>query len=208
MFSLQRWFSNSAEFYDLLTAAAEESNDSIRELRNVLTSPPPDGRIDKLGDHRRKQKRIRDKLSELLCTSFSTPIEREDIEELATALYKIPKTVERFSERLMICPPHIKGDYLRQAGLAEEAAKTVSEMVRDLRRQGNIEKMRDLNDKLQSLEAEGDKAMLEILKELYGGKHDALTVVILRNFYETLEKIIDRCRTAGNIVYHIVLKYS
>ena len=65
-----------------------------------------------------------------------------------------------------------------------------------------------MNEHLQSIEAEGDKLMLELLKELYSGNHDPLNVIILRHFYETLEKIIDRCRSTGNIVYYIVLKYS
>jgi uncharacterized protein Yka (UPF0111/DUF47 family) len=30
----------------------------------------------------------------------------------------------------------------------------------------------------------------------------------LKDLYELLEKVIDRCRDAGNVVTHIVLKYA
>jgi uncharacterized protein Yka (UPF0111/DUF47 family) len=33
-------------------------------------------------------------------------------------------------------------------------------------------------------------------------------VVMLKDLYELLEKVIDRCRDVGNILYHIVLKHS
>jgi len=40
---------------------------------------------------RRKGKRITEDIDEHLCKTFVTPIEREDIESLSDALYKIPK---------------------------------------------------------------------------------------------------------------------
>jgi uncharacterized protein len=50
--------------------------------------------------------------------------------------------------------------------------------------------------------------MLECLRDLYGGKHEAIKAVILKDLYELLEKVFDRCRDAGNVVFHIVLKHS
>ncbi|MDR2462832.1 MAG: DUF47 family protein [Verrucomicrobiales bacterium] len=209
MFSLQRWFSNSDKFYDLLSAASEECHNSALELVNLIKTPAAEQRLDKFADHRRKQKRIRDEISTLLVTSFSTPIEREDIESLTLALYKIPKTVERFCERLLLSPNHVQmEDFLKQALLFDDATQTLRKMVDKLRRHADIEEVRDMNEHLQSIEGEGDKLMLELLKDLYSGRHDPLTVIIRRQLHETLEKIIDRCRTTGNIVNYIVLKYS
>ena len=48
---------------------------------------------------RRKEKLLAQDLTEYLCKTFVTPLEREDIEALSNALYKIPKTVEKFAER-------------------------------------------------------------------------------------------------------------
>ncbi len=41
----------------------------------------------------------------------------------------------------------------------------------------------------------------------YHGDYDAKQI-ILRDLYELLEKVIDCCRDAGNIILQIVLKYS
>jgi hypothetical protein len=65
-----------------------------------------------------------------------------------------------------------------------------------------------LNTKQQYLENEADKLMTDQLKELYSGRYDATKAMIIRDLFELMEKAIDRCRDAGNVVMHIVLKNS
>jgi hypothetical protein len=138
-----------------------------------------------------------------------TAFEREDIESLATALYKIPKTVEKFGNRLLLTPQYVQGlDFAKQIDLLTQAIVTVRAMVKSLRRGVNLEEIRSLNDKLQYLEGEADKAITELLRDLFAGKHDPVTVVVRKDLYELLEKIIDRCRDAGNVISNIALKNS
>jgi hypothetical protein len=65
-----------------------------------------------------------------------------------------------------------------------------------------------LNTKLQYLEGEADGLMIDLLKDLYSGRYDALKAMVIRDLFELMEKVIDRCRDAGNVVMHIVLKNS
>ena len=81
-------------------------------------------------------------------------------------------------------------------------------MVKSLRKGAHLEQVKSLNDKLQHLEGEADKAIMELFRELFNGKHDPVKVVVLKDLYELLEKVIDRCRDAGNIISHIMLKNS
>jgi hypothetical protein len=66
--------------------------------------------------------------------------------------------------------------------------------------------MKLLSDKLRSIEIEADRLMLEIYRDLYAGKYEPVQMMIVRDFYEILEKAIDRCREAGVVIYQIVLK--
>ena len=50
--------------------------------------------------------------------------------------------------------------------------------------------------------------MTELLKELYSGRYEATKAMVIRDLFELMEKAIDRCRDAGNVVIHIVLKNS
>ena len=89
-----------------------------------------------------------------------------------------------------------------------EAIGIVGEMLKELRQRFHMEKMADQNGRLQRVEGEADNLMLELLKDLYSRRHDAIKVLILRDLYELLEKVVDRCRDAGNVINHIVLKNS
>jgi uncharacterized protein Yka (UPF0111/DUF47 family) len=138
-----------------------------------------------------------------------TELEREDIEALSTALYKIPKTVEKIAERYVICSGKLAGsDFSRQLGMMETAVDTVAVMVSELRKKLHLERMKDMNAKLQHVEGEADKLILELLKDLYSGNHDPLRVIMLRDLYDLMEKVVDRCRDAGNVLSQIVLKYT
>ena len=91
---------------------------------------------------------------------------------------------------------------------AAPAVDTVAEMVKLLRQHAKLETMKALNDGLHRLESEADQLMMDMTRELYSGRHDALRVIVVLDLFSTLEKVVDRCRDAGNIVFQIVLKYS
>ncbi|HEU4663447.1 MAG TPA: pit accessory protein, partial [Dokdonella sp.] len=77
-----------------------------------------------------------------------------------------------------------------------------------LRKGMNLEAMSALNDRLQAIENEADRLLLELYRDLYGGRHEPIRILLLKDLFELLEKAIDRCRDAGNVVYQIVLKNS
>ena len=140
---------------------------------------------------RRKEKRITEEISERLTQTFVTPLEREDIDALALALYKIPKTLEKFAERFQISPPNLpKSAFQRQSELLQQAMETLELMVRELRSSPDLAKIKDQNLKLQYLEGQADKLMVERLKDLYNTPHDAISVVALKDLYDLLEKVI------------------
>jgi len=152
---------------------------------------------------------ITQELTEQLCKTFVTPLEREDIQALAAALYKIPKTVEKIGERVLICPEDLHGrDFRRQVELLDQAAETVLAMVKQLRKGTDTATAREMNAKLQSIEGDADKLELDLLRDLYQGDYKTKQVIFLRDLFELIEKVIDRCRDAGNIILQVALKYS
>ena len=92
--------------------------------------------------------------------------------------------------------------------LLDRAAETVLAMVKDLRKGIDAATAREKNAKLQTIEGDADALELELLRELYHGDYDAKQILFLQELFELLEKVIDRCRDAGNIILQVVLKYS
>jgi hypothetical protein len=212
MSALQRIFGRDTKFYDLLengAAAAKQSASILIALFPRLNASATSDVLTDLAQARRKHKRISQQTTEELCKNFVTPLEREDIEALSTALYKITKTVEKIGERLLISPSGTDVSVVsRQITMLEKAAEVVVAMVNELRAKSHGEEIRDAYERLQGIEGDADKLMNELLRELYQGSSDARVVVFWKDLYELLEKGIDRCRDAGYIVFHVALKYS
>jgi len=209
MFSPQRLLGKEDKFFDLLEASAEEARNSVHALVRLSKDIDKSTATDDMAYARRKDKAITQELSDAVYTTFVTALEREDIEALSNALYKIPKTVEKFSQRALLAPHYVRGvDFSVQISLLERATEIVLELVKSIRKGMNLERVKDLNDKLQFLEGEADKQMLALYRDLFNGNHDPVQVIVLKDLYELLEKIIDRCRDAGNVISHIVLKNS
>lgn len=209
MFSLQKLFGKGDRFHQLLEAAAKEAHESVRLVIELMKSPRDIKKFDDLVIARQKEKKISEQISEELVKTFVTGLEREDIEALARGLYKIPKSAEKLAERFMMAGKHIEGiDFSRQAQMMEQATETVHKMVQQLHTMEDLEKIKKLNDKLQYVEGEADKVMNELLRDLYSGKFEALRTIVLRDIFELIEKVVDRCRDVGNVVTHIVLKNS
>ena len=209
MFSLQTIFGQGNQFYTLLEEAAVAAHDSAKALHAMLRDGSDrQPALDAFKLARLRERETSDKISQALVDSFITPIEREDIEALGSALYKIPKQIEKFADRFSLATQHLEHiDFAPRAAMLEQASGVVVEMVKQLRHL-KLEPMKALNDKLRTLENEADRLMLELYRDIYSGKLDPLQMFLLKEFFEILEKAIDRCREAGVVAYEIVLKNS
>ena len=208
MFSLQTIFGSGKQFYTLLDEAAVAASDAAKALHSMLREADRQPALDAFKLARLRERAAADKISQALVDSFMTPIEREDIEALGSALYKIPKQIEKFADRYSLATTHLEHiDFAPRAAMLEQAAGVVVEMVADLRHM-NLDRMTALNEKLRSLENEADRLMLELYRDIYSGRLDNLQMFLLKEFFEILEKAIDRCREAGVVAYQIVLKNS
>jgi len=208
---LKKFFGRDETFFDQLETAAEEAKASVDLFaRNIESlSSGSQTALAEFVQTRRKEKRLRHLMTEALSRTFVTPLDREDIEALSFALYRIPKHVEKIVERFSIYPGRVPHEaFRRQIELMGQAVDSVVFMVKQLRRKPNIGEIQEANDRLQFAEGEADKVMLAQLRDLYHGPCTAKELVILQELYEMVEQVVDRCRNAGNIVVRIVLKDS
>ncbi len=209
MFSIQKFFSHDAKFFDLLEASADETRALAQLLVDLLKDRSHPRPLHEFALARGNDKRITDQISEELVNTFVTGLEREDIETLSYAMYRICKSIEKFAERFSLAPQRLATvDFTKQTELMQRATETLPQMVRLLRKMPPLETVKAMNDRLQGIEGEADDVMLDLLREVYGGQYEPLQAMMVRDLYDLLEKIIDRCRDCGNAISHIVLKNS
>ena len=211
MISLQKIFGKDDKFFDLLEASAGEARHCVQVMNRVLSSPAAVPNLTEFHAAKEADKRITQQINEAIVTTFVSQLEKDDIEVLSAALYKIPKTVEKIAERFIISAAVVKdADFTKHIQLLDAATQCVVDLVKLLRflGAGRLDEAKQINGKLQQIEGEADKVILDTLKELFSGRHDPIKVLAMKDLYELLEKVIDRCRDTGNIVTHIVLKNS
>jgi uncharacterized protein len=209
MFSLQTIFGKGDKFYGLLEASASAARESTHALGELLATPSTQRSLEKFKLARQREKNLAAQISQELVNTFVTALEREDIEALSNVLYKIPKVVEKFAERFTLASHRLGDvDFIPRAKMLEQACIVLEDMVSQLRKGMNIETSKALNDKMQAIEAEADRQILELYRDSYQNETDPMRYLILKDLFELLEKAIDRCRDAGNVVHHIILKNS
>ena len=209
MFSLQARFGKGDRFYGLLEQSAEAACDSARAVRELVSQADHAPVMAAFTSSRAREKALAQQISEELVNTFVTALDREDIEALNAALYKIPKTVEKFAERYAVVADRLAGvDFAQRALVLERSAEVVVQMIGELRRGLRIDPVKKLQDRLQALESEGDKLLLAPYRTLYVEGADVMRAVLAKDLFELIEKAIDKCRDVGNVVYSIVLKNS
>jgi uncharacterized protein Yka (UPF0111/DUF47 family) len=207
--SLAKLFGKSDRFFELLSSSAHSAHESIEALARLLREPKGAVTLADLSVARRAEKKTAEIISEELVKVFVTALDREDIEALSRALYRIPKTVEKFGERFEIVRHLVSAeDFAPQMAIAQEAALVVVGMVDMLPKSPRLEQIKAENDKMQELESRADLMVLDNLREIYSGRLEPITAMAVRDLYDLLEKVIDRCRDASNVVSQIVLKNS
>src|ERR1700720_97257 len=155
MISIGKFLGHDEKFYDLLEASAQQADTSVHHLVDLLAKIDNKDSFSDMAafaESRREDKRITQELTEELSKTFVTPLEREDIQALAAALYKIPKTVEKIGNRMLISPKDLpKVSFAKQIDLLDQAAETVLARVQQLRKGTDIRTAREMNARLQSI---------------------------------------------------------
>jgi uncharacterized protein len=209
MFSLLKFFSKDDKFFKLLESSAEEVAASVKALAKFTQHPEQTRTLNEFIASRRKEKAIAVQISDDLCTTFVTALDREDIEELSSALYRVPKTVMKIGERILLAPHLMRDvDLSKQVSMLEQAAEVLLCMIRELHNGVRPEQIRSHNIQLQAIEKDADRLVLDLLKQLYSSQVEPYQLVFLKDLFELLERITDHFRDAGNVIVHIVLKNS
>src|SRR6476660_3724314 len=131
----------------------------------------------------------------LLNTQYLTPFDREDIYQLATEIDDVVDFLEEAS------------DLLGLYGVEMPTRQAVQQLSAAC---GNLKGMRGVQEALvevKSLEDQGDRVLRDALASLFrDDRIDPLIVIRWKDIYEALERALDACETAANVIANIVVK--
>jgi predicted phosphate transport protein (TIGR00153 family) len=138
--------------------------------------------------------------------TFVTPIDREDILALKSALDDIVDYTEEVADYLGLYRIEAPTDQsLELAHVLKAAASQLAEAIPRLRG------FRDISEhiiEVHRLENEGDRIVREAVASLFDGGVDPMVVIRWKDLYERLEAAIDATERVANVLESIVIKNS
>lgn len=193
------------EFFDLFEEAGANIVRAAGLLERMLDEWPDHGELgrdvvvcEQEGD------RITHDIIQRLNSTFVTPIDREDIYALASALDDIVDFIEEVADFLAL--------YRIEAPMAQ--AQDLSRILHRSARSvaGAIPRLRTFRDihhytvEINQLENEGDRVVRQALASLFVRGIDPMLVIRWKDIFERLEDAIDATETTANILEGIVIK--
>lgn len=150
---------------------------------------------------------VRDIFSELNRT-FITPLDREDMQRVASKLDDTIDHIDGISARLhsykiTTAPPYA----LDMANELVKATKEVELMTAKLRNIKNPSSMIEHCRKTSEIEHKVDDLYSAAITKLFES-NDPIEIIKLKDIYEKLESASDRCVDVADVVEDIVLKYT
>lgn len=139
--------------------------------------------------------------------TFLTPLDREDIHDLASALDDILDAVEAVAERFAtykITQP--TDSAIRLADILYRASVAVGRGVDHIAM--SHEEVKEYSVQVNSLENEADRVSRDAISELFEKETNPIAVIKWKEIYETFEEGTDRCEDVANVIERIVLKQT
>ncbi len=144
----------------------------------------------------------------LLDKSFITPIDREDIHELAQALDDCLDKIESVTERMQLYTLTTRTEHTRHLASIIHRQTMQVHAALAIMKGFKYEKIIPHCKEINQLESQADKAGRDALVSLFRMTTDPLQVMKWKDIYDYLESVSDKCKDVAGIVERIVLKHG
>jgi len=198
-------------FFDLFDQLAGKVLDAARALEEMLERwDRLEMRVREMKDLEHECDAITHRTFDKLNLTFITPLEREDIHELASRLDDIVDHIDSTASRLVIYGVKRPTDEAKL--LAQVLTRTcieVQKAVAGLRNLKDPASLSRISVEINRLENESDDILRLALKRLFERQNgDVLEVIKLKEIYEKLESAVDRCEDVANVIQAVVLRHT
>jgi len=196
------------EFFALFVEVANRNKEAAQHLRELFAAPPerhtPHVEALKRLEHEADQ--VTHEVVNRLDRTFITPLDREDIHQLASDLDDVMDAMDGTARRSQIF----------RLGAAPQGVKQLTEVIERMvavlgEAVGRLKKGDDVMRyciEAKQLEEEGDAIYHEALGQLFEKERDALEIIKWKEIYDNLEMTLDQSEDVANVLESITLKHA
>jgi uncharacterized protein len=165
-------------------------------------------RNSKIKDLEHEGDQIAHKLFTILAQTFVTPLDREDISRLASAIDEVLNYTDGTADRFVLFKIREPTPYMLELSkILLSASQEIYLLMTQIRKLKNANELVERCRNIKRYEHEGDKIYRTAIAELFE-TDNAIEIIKLKEIYETLEGSLDRCQEVADIVENIALKYG
>lgn len=196
------------EFFDLFVAVAERNKQAAQHLRDLFEAPPerraPHVEAIKRLEHEADQ--VTHEVVNRLDRTFITPLDREDIHQLASDLDDVMDVMDGTARRAQLYRVGPAPDEVKQ--LAEVIQRMVGVLADGVGRLKTGDDVMRYCIEAKHLEEEGDAIYHEALGRLFDTETNALELIKWKEIYDNLERTLDQSEDVANVLESITLKHA
>jgi predicted phosphate transport protein (TIGR00153 family) len=199
------FFPREEDFFVLFRKQAALVREGCDLLLQMMTSfDRLEQRAKELKDIEHQADLVTHEIFERLNRTFITPLEREDIHQLASNLDDVIDAAEAIGSRVVLFQVgKPTPEAVRLAAILTECAAQIEKAVDSLK---NMNSLMAFTVEINRLENEADGISRTVTADLFSGRHDVLDVLRWKEIYGRLESAADKCEDVANAIESIVVK--
>jgi len=195
------------KFFDMFVDDARNVLSAARLLEQFFRNYDERERIaSQLLDTEHAGDQLSHEIGQKLESTFVTPFDREDIHGLISRLDDILDFIEEIADTCILYNIEAPTDPARaQAEIITRQCEQLAEAL------GKLASFKGLEQhwiEIHRLENEGDRIARQAVAELFKNGQDPMDVIKWKDVYALLEKAIDACEDAANVIERIVVKHA
>lgn len=203
-----RFMPREGRFFDYFNEHAEQIVLGAEQLKALM------GAVHELDERKRNIENIEhraDKITQqtmqLLHHTFITPLDRDEIHQLITRMDDILDLMEDVSQCMFLYDIHaVTAEAVQLADLCLTSAQKVKLAVSQLANLKNSKSILELCSEVDRLEGDADHVMRTAMAKLFREEADAKQLFKMKEIYQLLESVTDRCQDVANIIEGIVIE--
>ncbi len=199
-------------FYSLFEEVADnlyEMSKVFRDAMHEKDDQKKDQMLSTLEGMEHKNDEVTHRLFVELSQNFITPFDREDIHYLATSLDDVADYIWASAKSIVNYDIDEVNDTMRAfSEVILNSTASLRVALKGLRNMKDIKSITDACVKVNSFENEADVILDKALRHLFLHEKDAIELIKMKELYQDLEIVTDKCEDSANVIESIIVKYS
>lgn len=194
-------------FYDCFDNAALNCNKTAKLFEKVLENGISEDFIIEARALKHQSNNYEREIILKLNSTFVTPIDREDIQVLASMLNKITKkTIQALMNLNIFRLETYSNEMIQQSKALVMATNELICSVSLLRTISKTKEITESHAKMKEIEVYGDEILYRAMDALFNGEFKSLDVLKMKDIYKDIESALDKCFSVSDEILNIALK--